>query len=206
MKISAIQRSGGLAMITGSVLLALWSVLRITLLPVIQRVKDFSVIVSNQHWILISTIAFAGVLLMIFGFTAVYSLFYSRAGIIGFLGFLFVVTAFILEACQIAWEIFVYPAILSHLPSIPLFSESILMHHPMIALFRLIFQIILALGVVLFTFSLISTKEFHKSAGILIFIGAVVYALGPMISTYVAVSGVLVLSAGCLVLGRRLII
>ncbi len=204
MKLSTIQKFGGVALITGSIFLTLWAIFWTTLLPVAQRAKDPSAMVLNQNWVWIATIAFIGVLLMIYGFTAVYSLIYSNSGVIGFLGFLFVVTAYILQACQITWEIFVYPAILSHTPSIPLFSESILMHHPMIALFHYIFQAFLALGVILFSITLIRSKEFHKSSGILIFSGAIIYAVGPMLSVYIAILGVVILSAGCVVLGRRL--
>ncbi len=204
MNISTIQKSGGISLIAGSSLLILWSVLWTTLLPVAKRAQDPAAMVLSPNWVWIASIALAAVLLTIFGFIAVYSRFYSSAGITGFLGFLFVITAYILQAGQITWEVFVYPAILSHGPSLPLFSESILRHHPMIGLFFIVFQAVLAAGVILFSIALLRSKEFHKSAGIMILAGALIYAFGPMVSIYAAVLGVLILASGCSVLGFRL--
>jgi hypothetical protein len=39
---------------------------------------------------------------------------------------------------------------------------------------------------------------------IFLFVGALVYALGPMISVFVSVAGIFTLSIGCLFIGLRL--
>jgi hypothetical protein len=43
------------------------------------------------------------------------------------------------------------------------------------------------------------------SAGILIFVGAFVYGLGPVLSMMVAIGGIIVFALGCLLLGLELI-
>ena len=65
---------------------------------------------------------------MIFGFTMVYSKIYAESGLIGLLGFIFVEIAYILQACQITWEIFLYPVISSNQASIFLFQDFIIQH------------------------------------------------------------------------------
>lgn len=37
---------------------------------------------------------------MIFGYTAVYSRFYHKAGIVGFIGYVFIITAYIFQAAK----------------------------------------------------------------------------------------------------------
>jgi hypothetical protein len=61
------------------------------------------------------------------------------------------------------------------------------------------------LGILLFCFALVRSKDFPKAAGILIFVGVLVYALGPVLSMMVAIGGIIVLSLGCLLLGPDLI-
>ena len=60
------------------------------------------------------------------------------------------------------------------------------------------------LGILLFCFALVRSKQFPKAAGILIFVGALVYGSGPLISVVVAIGGIVVLSVGCLILGLKL--
>jgi hypothetical protein len=204
MKLSTLQRLGGLATILGSFLLTAWAICWTTLLPIRERARDASALVRDPDWVWIASLALAGLVLMIFGLTAVYSRLYSSAGVTGLLGYLFVVTAYILQAAKVTWEVFVYPVIVGHEPSLPLFRDKLLMVHPQVALFRMLATVAILLGVVLFGTTLIRSKEFPKSAGVLLLSGAVVYAVAPGISIYLAVAGVPVLSAGCFVLGYTL--
>jgi hypothetical protein len=52
---------------------------------------------------------------------------------------------------------------------------------------------------------LIRSKEFPKSAGILIFIGALLYGFGPMLTISMAMGGIIILSIGCFQVGLKLI-
>lgn len=204
MKIAALQRLGGIAIITGSVLFTLWAICWTTLLPAQERARDMSLVIRHPNWVWIASLALSGILLMIFGFTAVYSRLYQGAGVTGLIGYVFVALAYILEAAEVTWEIALYPAIVRHGPSVPLFSERILWFSPEVKRFRSLAELTIFLGVILFSKALIQSKEFPKIAGILIASGAVVYAVGPAINIYLAILGVVVLSAGCFILGRRL--
>lgn len=86
MKFSTLQRLGGIAIILGSVFLTAWAICWTTLLPVQERLHDASAMIMNSNWILISSLAFPGTILMIFGFTATYARIYKNAGILGFFG------------------------------------------------------------------------------------------------------------------------
>lgn len=204
MKISTLQKLGGIALIIGVVFLTSWAVCWTTLLPVHERARDVSVLILNSNWVWISALAFPGIILMILGFTAVYSKIFQNAGALGLIGYLFIVLAYIFQAAKVTWEIFVYPAIVSHVPSIALFRDKILFLHPQIRLFRTLAVITIFLGVVLFCSTLIRSKVFPKSAGVLILCGALIYAVGPMINIYIAILGVVILSAGCFILGIKM--
>ncbi len=205
MKYSTIQRLGGIAIILGSALFTAWAICWTTLLPVHERARDVSIMILDPHWIWIASLAFPGVVLMIFGYTAVYSKLYNKAGILGFIGYVFIILAYIFQAAQISWEIFLYPIIVSNASSVSLFSGKILMYHPQFILFRWLSFAVIFIGVILFCITLIRSRKFPKSAGIFILCGAVIYAVGPMINIYLAIAGVLVLSVGCFILGYKML-
>jgi len=205
MKYSTIQRLGGIAIILGSVLFTAWAICWTMLLPEHDRALDLSKIILDPHWIWIASLAFPGIVLMIFGYTAVYSRLYDKAGISGFIGYIFIITAYIFQAAKVTWEIFVYPIIVNYAPSLPLFSNKILMQHPQFILFRWLASVTIFIGVILFCITLIKSSEFPKSAGILILCGAVIYAVGPMINIYLAIAGVLILSIGCFIVGYKML-
>ena len=205
MKFSTLQRWGGITIILGSVFLTVWAICWSTILPVHERVRDISLMILNPNWIWISSLAFPGTLLMIFGFTAVYARLYDKAGVLGFIGYIFVILAYIFQAAKTTWEIFVYPIKVGFEPSIALFRDRILMQHPQFILFRWLASITIFVGVILFCVTLIRSREFHKSAGILILCGALIYAVGPVINIYLAIAGVVILSIGCFILGYKML-
>lgn len=101
MKLSSIQRLSGISLIIGALFLTAYAVLRPIVLPIRERTTDLTNIILNPNWVFVSTIAFIGVLLMIFGFLGVYSRIYANAGLLGLLGFIFIELAYIFQACQI---------------------------------------------------------------------------------------------------------
>ena len=205
MKLSTIRKSGGIAIIAGAVLFTLWTVCWTFCLPIAERMKDFSLLVKSPNWIWVCSIAFPGVFLTAFGFTAIYSKIYKESGILGFLGYILITIAYILQAAQISWEIFVYPAMIAHEPSVALLRDRIFITSPMVSIFRMLFDGSILLGVITFGTALIRSKEFPKAGGILFVSGAIIYAVGPMIYIYLGILGVLMLSAGMLILGLKLL-
>jgi hypothetical protein len=79
------------------------------------------------------------------------------------------------------------------------------MQHPQFILYKWIASITILVGVILFCITLIRSREFPKSAGILILGGAIIYAVGPAINIYLAIGGVVILSIGCFVLGFKML-
>ncbi len=204
MKLSSIQRICGISLIAGAALFFVYSVFWPLLLPVSQRVSDYSRLVLDPNWEWLASAALAGVLLMIFGFAGVYSRLYSSAGIIGLLGFILLELAYIFQACQITWEVFLYPVFAANSSFAALLRDRIIIDSPLVGIFRLLSRGSIIMGIIVFCFSLLRSKEYHKSAGILIFAGAIAYSLGGFISFYVAIAGIFVLSAGSVILGFKL--
>ena len=205
MKLSKLQKFGGVSIILGSVFLTAYSVFFFTLLPIGKVRQDMTMGILNPNWIWIGMTAFFGVVLMMFGFTAVYSKLFKESGALGFLGYVFVEIAYLLQACKVTWEVCLYPVIAQNQSSVFLFKDSILKHSFAYVAFRSAASISILLGIVLFCVMLIRSKEFPKSAGILIFIGAFLYGLGPMLTVVMAIGGIIILSIGCFQVGLKLI-
>ena len=205
MRLATIQKLGGFSLIAGSILLATYSVLFLSLFPLSEIEKDFSRVVLSPPWIGLAGVAFAGVVLMAFGFAAVYSRLYQGAGTLGLVGFVFIEIAYLLQACKVTWEIFVYPIIAGDASSTGLLRDGILRDHSLFHAFKAGASASIFLGTILFCLTLVRSKEFSKAAGILIFVGAFVYGLGPVLSMMVAIGGIVVFALGCLLLGLELI-
>ena len=205
MQLSTVQKLGGISLILGSVLLLVYSVLFPFLLPMNEMNADFTLLVLNPNWISLGVGAFAGVILMIFGFSAVYSKLYAESGLVGLLGLFFVEIAYILQACKVTWEIFLWPVIASQRESAFLLRDFIIKNSALVITFRVIASITIFLGIILFCIALIRSISFPKLGGILIFVGAFMYGLGPLLSVYVAMAGIFILSIGCTIIGLTLI-
>ena len=198
------EKVGGASLILGSLLLAAYSALFPALLPVSNGTNDYVLMVMNPNWVRLAIIAFAGVILMLIGFYAVYQRIRSSAGLVGAIGFLFIEAAYLLQACKVTWELFLYPIIAAQPESAFLLRDLIIKHDPAVGIFRLMASITILVGIVLFCYTLYRSSEYPKSAAVLIFVGALVYALGPMISIFVSVVGIFTLAVGCLLIGLRL--
>jgi hypothetical protein len=204
MNSETLERLGGGALIVGAVLLSVYSIAFTFLLPVNGGAYDLAQLAMDPDWTWISLTSFVGVLLMIVGLMAVYSRLGAGSGIIGMLGIGFVELAYILQACKVTWELFLYRVIASHPESAFLLRDGVLKSDPMVLTFRGIASAVILLGIIFFCTALLRSKEFPKTAAILILAGALVYGLGPMLSVYLALGGIVALSLGFLALGARL--
>ena len=205
MSVLSVEKVGGISLIAGSLLLTVYSVLFPVLLPLNGGQYDFVQVVLNPNWVRLATIALAGVVLMLVGFYAVYLSVRASAGMVGAIGFLFVEAAYLLQACKVTWELFLYPIIAAHPDSAFLLGNAIIRNDPAVQTFRLLASLTILIGIILFCFTLYRSKEYPKAGAVLIFAGALVYAVGPMISIYVAFAGIFTFSIGCLLIGLRLI-
>ena len=197
---------GGVSLILGSALLTIYAIVFPVLLPgATDAHRDMAAIALSPNWLWIALVAFLGVVLTIFGYAAVYSRLYSKSGLTGLLGFLFIEIAYLLQACKVTWEVFLYPVIAAHEGAAPLLRDELLRHSQHVVIFRSVADFFIIVGIVLFCFTLIRTREFPKIAGAFIFLGALTYALGPVFSLLIAIAGIFTVSIGSLILGLNLI-
>jgi hypothetical protein len=204
MQVPLTEKLGGVSIVIGAVLFAVYSSLFTVLLPIGHGSFDYVQVVLNPNWTRLAFIALIGILLMLVGFYAVYARLRRKGGLIAAIGFLFIEAAYLLQACKVTWELFLYPVIASHPESAFLLRDAIIKHAPAVVMFRTISSITIFIGIVLFCFALYRSTEYPKSAALLIFVGALVYALGPMLSLYAAIAGIFTLAIGCALLGVRL--
>jgi len=205
MDMPSLEKAGGVSLILGSLLLTAYAALFPTLLSVGSGTYDYVQAVQNPNWIRLALVAFAGILMMLVGFYAVYSRLRVRARATGTIGFLFIEAAYLLQACKVTWELFLFPIIAAHPESAFLLREAIIKNDPAVVIFRMGSTLSIFIGIVLFCLALYRSDEYPKAAAILIFVGALVYAVGPLVSVLVSVAGIATLSIGCLLLGLRLL-
>jgi hypothetical protein len=200
----SLHKAGGVSLICGSVFLTAYAILFSVILLVEDTRINFISMVLNPNWIWISFVAFLGVIMMSFGFFAVYSRIHLKAGKVGFLGFLFVELAYIFQACQVSWEICLYPIIAAHQSSAVLFTDLIIFQNTTLATFRILAVSSILIGIVLLS-DLLRSQEFPKMGVIFILVGAIAYGLGPLLSLWIVLTGIIINSVGCFIVGINLI-
>jgi uncharacterized membrane protein len=199
-----IQRIGALALIVGSLALATYAVLIPLLVPVATMATDMNPAVLSPAWRGLALCAFAGVVLMAFGFGIVYSRLYQSAGWVGFVGFLAIELAYLLQAAKVTWELFVYPVLAGNEASAFLLRNGSFRSAGPIVCFHSLASLSILVGVVLFCAAILRAREFAKAGGGLVLVGALVYGLGPLLSLYVSVAGIFTFAVGCAVLASDL--
>jgi hypothetical protein len=205
MRVGTIYKLGGCSLVLGSTLLFVYSVSFMIFLPMVQIHINPLLLFLNTNWIWIATVAFIGLILMIFGFSAVYLKMYLESGVVGLLGYIFIVMAYILQVCKVTWEIFLWPVISGNQNSLFLLRDFVLQQSANVVLFKIISSIMILIGIVLFCAALYRSKVFPRYAAFLVFIGAFLYGLGPLISIIAAICGISIFAVGCSILGLNLI-
>jgi len=204
-QISTIQRLGGFSLILGAILFFVYSISFTILLPVDQIHINPLLLVLNVNWIWITTVVFIGLILMIFGFSAVYLKMYSESGLTGLPGYIFVGVAYILQLCKVTWEIILYPVISNNEASLFLLRDFELQQSTYVVTFKMISSATIFAGIILFSIALYRSKVFPCYTAFLIFIGAFLYGLGHLLSVIAANFGIFIFAAGCSILGLKMI-
>ena len=200
-----LNQTGGIALILGAILFALYSSLFFVLLPIGSGNFDLAAAVMDPDWLRLTITAFLGILLMLYGFYAVYARLQNSSGGLGATGFLLIELAYLLQACKVTWEIFLYPVIAANPGSAFLLRDGVLKHAPAVMLFRSASSLIIFAGILLFCAALYRSRQFPKIAPVLVFAGALLYAVGPFISIFVGVPGIFLFAIGCSLLGLHLL-
>ena len=198
------RRVGGTSIVAASALLGTYGALFSITLPAIRSSLDYSRAVLSPWWVPLTTLAFAGVLLMLAGLDALYERARPSSGRLGWTGLVVLKLALILQACKLTWELFLDPIIAARPQAAFLVRDAVIFNDAAVVVFRQVSAITLVAGVVLFGVPLYRSGLLPRRAAALIAAGALLYAIGPMLSTLVAVAGVVVLSIGCAWLGLRL--
>jgi hypothetical protein len=195
---------GAISVIAGSLLLAAYAALFPILLPIGRGTFDYLQVVLSRWWMPLTATALIGVLLLAVGFDAVWSRLRPTAGSAGWIGFISLKTALILQACRLTWELFLDPIIAAQPQAAFLLRDSVIINDPAVVAFRLASAVTIVIGVLLFGIALYQSGAFSRKVLALVAIGSVVYAIGWTISVWVALAGVATLSVGCVLIGIRL--
>lgn len=198
------ERLGSVFFAVGSILLAVYASLFVLLLPIHDGDFDYVRLVTSPHWRAIALIAFVGVVSLLTGLEAVYSRIRDSAGILGATGLVLTKVALVLQACVLTWEMLMDPLIAAHPESAFLLRDGGIINAPWMVAFRWVFLLTILGGALLFGLAVLRSKQFPMPAIGLLIAGAVLYAVGPRVSVFVAISGVILFAIGGLLIGVRL--
>ena len=166
------DRVGGVSLILGSLLLAVYALLFAALLPLGAPCHQ---LVVSPSWRPLAFTALTGVLLLLGGFYAALRTDEgNRRARSDAIGFAFVAVAYILQACRLTWELCIDPVIASHPESVFLLRDMVIFSNPVVAAFRLVSLATIFVGTVLFSMTLYRSRVYPKAAAILTGVGALV--------------------------------
>lgn len=200
----AYYQIGAGALLAGSVLLAIYNISFFSLLPFHDGKLDRLQAFLNPNWLWITFLSFLGILLLMAGFFSVFFSIKSSSGLIGVLGILFVELAYAFQLSKVSWELFLYRPIAENAAANILISEGILFQDKNIIAFKIVSSIIIFLGLIFFCTALLRSKLYSRVSASFIFIGALIYGLGPIVGSYYALWGILIFCLGSLLLALQL--
>src|SRR4029453_13660982 len=143
---------------------------------------------------------FIGVVSVLAALDAVYSRIRATVGLTGTIGLFFTKVALLLQACVLTWELLLDPIIARHSESSFLLRDRVIATDPAMTIFFWAFLCTIVVGAVLLGVAVYRSNQLPKPAIVLIIVGAMVYAVGPMVSVFLAVSGVILFSIGGLLI------
>jgi len=199
LEISSIRKLGGLSLMAGGILLAVYAVSFNLLLPTNMMESDFSRLVVSPAWIPVSAMALVAILFLVFGFFVAYSVMAESSGVLAFAGFVTLIAAYLFQFGQLVAEVFYFPGIASTEAGLAVFRSDSMINHPAMKAFTLIFIVLIGLGILVFGISLARSRLFPTIGGILLIVGAVLYAAVPVF--IVNLVGVAVFAAACFIVG-----
>jgi hypothetical protein len=192
-----------MGLMIGSGLLFVYSVLFPLVLPLGKASTEYAALVTSPWWQPLCAFAFIGVLATMIGFLGVYGKISETTGALGLFGFLVVEFAHLLQAAKVTWEFCIYPVLAKH--SVSLLNQGVLKSDPLVAGFRTLAMLSIFVGIVTFCLAIIRSKAFPPVAGYLLLLGALLYGIGPLIATAVALTGIGMYAAGGFWLGLHLL-
>jgi hypothetical protein len=203
METTTLQRCCGVALGLGAVLIAGYSIAFSVVFPTERLMHDLGALVTQPAWTALGLVGLLAVVLMMIGFGGVYSRLASTSGPLGLVGLLAIELAYFLQAAKVTWELCIFPMLARSAPG--LLADHAFAKDPAVAAFRAVATLCILLGVTLFSLVLFRSRAVPRSSGPLVFGGAMLYGIGPMITIVLAYVGIVVLALGCLVLARALL-
>ena len=193
------ERVAGTCVVFGAILLAAYGLLFVLLLPIGQGAFDYPRLVVSPYWMPLALVALVGVISILAGVDAIYARLPASTGVVGAIGLLLTKVALVFQACMLTWELLLDPIIAGHPDSVFLLRDRVLATSAAMRAFQWVVLLTTGVGAPLFGFAVFRSRQFPRRAVLLIVLGAVVYAVGPRISVFLAIGGVILFALGACV-------
>jgi len=190
-------RLSGLLIILESTLFLLWWVLLGTLLPGNVQLVD---LVLDDNWVFVNMIGLIAAVLVPLCLVGLYAKQVEKAGVLGFLGFLFASIGSVLFASLQFEETISWPVLATEAPTL-LDIQGPLMTNQVSTTIYLIMGLLYIVGFILFGISTMRAGVLNRWAALLVIIGAPIFGAGLYLPVFVRTIGVVLYAVGFAWLG-----
>lgn len=179
----------------------LWLGLSHLLLPVTEGQKDYSLMIANPYWEMISSFGFLAAVTGLFAAFGLYLQLREKRGVLAFPAFVFLALGLKMELTTLSWDLFIWPVIMKHHAAF--IRDGIFVQTPHFQIAIMALLAFLLLGNILLAISLWKTKIFPSWIPVALLCGILLYVAGNLLHIYVASAGLFFYCAGFIGIGLR---
>lgn len=182
----------------------LWVVLSLVLLPVAEGQNDYSILVTDSQWTLVSL---SGLLSAVFGIFAIFGIYFTnrdRGGLLLFIGTVILVMGILFEFTSLTWEVFIWPVLCSDSNYLSFVQSGIFVKSPQFMVFILLMLMFLLGGNFIVAISFLKNKIYGKLIPWLMISGVLLYGIGNLSVIYIASIGLCIYCLAFILIGIHL--
>lgn len=179
----------------------LWLGLSYLLLPVTEGQKDYSLMVADPNWEMISLFGFLAAVTGLFAAFGLYLQLRKKGGMFAFPAFVFLALGLKMELTTLSWDLFIWPVLIKHHAAF--IRDGLFVHTPHFQVAIMALLTFLLLGNILLAISLWKTKIFPAWIPLALLAGILLYVAGNLLHIYVASAGLFLYCAGFIGIGIR---
>jgi len=182
----------------------LWAGLSNLLLPVAEGQKDYSLMVNDPEWALISLFGLLSSLFGIFAVFGIYHVIHESGGFLLLAGTVILILGLCFEMASLTWDTFIWPVLCAADQYVPFVLSSAFIISPQFKSFVAVMIVSLFAGTICTAIALLKSKRFGKLIPWLLIAAIILYATGNFTILHIAAAGLCIYAIAFIMIGLRL--
>ncbi|MBN1413963.1 MAG: hypothetical protein JW973_02585 [Bacteroidales bacterium] len=183
----------------------LWILLSWLLLPIAEGRNDYSLMIMDPEWFLVSLM---GLLSSVFGIFAVFGIYhtiYESGGPLLLIGIVLLVLGIFCEFATLTWDTFIWPVVCANDQYISFVRSWIFIVSPQFKAYIAIMLVSLFTGSILTAVALVRSRRFGKPVPWMLMLGILLYGAGHFSLMFLTMVGLCIYSLAFTIIGIRLL-